>query len=425
MCRRSAQSPVYECTRATASGRWVPSERNARVIEWLQSVWAYLVLAFGVVSSLIAFLRTELGGRVLARCRSSAYRASAWIRIVSTNGRVRPLGAAATLAAFTSFGGSMFLATSEMSRSIPNRGERGSTDKTTRFEEVDRLPSVNAAPPVGGWLPAACLAFSGTSLFLLASRERTYARRSAYGLAMKSVHDAVHLARNRFDSAGRLNESELGDYLERVLDRVVRAFEIVSQRQCRASIHVLFDAGDYDSRRLAGPLDADDRSRLVEVAQVKTLSRDSTTEGRLPQDKKRENQRAYALRSCTQFIDVFLDQTGRAPAHSYVPDYPTMINVPGFKHAMFDVGQPPARFPWPLDYKSAMVWPIRNRAQEGRITLIGFLCVDSHAKYAFDASVDSELGAAIADMLYMYLWQWHEESQRVAASTGESSPMGG
>src|SRR5207249_8901276 len=62
---------------------------------------------------------------------------------------------------------------------------------------------------------------------------------------------------------------------------------------------------------------------------------------------------------------------------------------------------------WPLPYRSAIVWPIRRLGVESQLhpehELLGFLCVDSASTRVFVHRYDFEIGALIADALYMYM----------------------
>jgi len=53
-----------------------------------------------------------------------------------------------------------------------------------------------------------------------------------------------------------------------------------------------------------------------------------------------------------------------------------------------------------------MVWPIRRmQTNDGALEpdVLGFLCVDSGARGVFNRRYDFEIGAAFADVLYVYI----------------------
>jgi hypothetical protein len=68
--------------------------------------------------------------------------------------------------------------------------------------------------------------------------------------------------------------------------------------------------------------------------------------------------------------------------------------------------------PWPLVYRSTLVWPIRKRDSRSEVNaqqhLLGFLCVDSRARGVFWRRYDFDTGAIVADALYVYMKRYFE-----------------
>ncbi len=61
---------------------------------------------------------------------------------------------------------------------------------------------------------------------------------------------------------------------------------------------------------------------------------------------------------------------------------------------------------WQNDYRSTIVWPIRGPRVDSPTgdDVAGFLCVDSLQTNIFDSKISVEMGAAVADMLYILLF---------------------
>ena len=76
-----------------------------------------------------------------------------------------------------------------------------------------------------------------------------------------------------------------------------------------------------------------------------------------------------------------------------------LTKVRGYKNSHFTSQMRPHEYP----YRSVMVWPIQ-RADE----VIGFLCVDSPDKRAFDRRLDQPIGRAVAYAMYSALSQFRE-----------------
>jgi hypothetical protein len=71
-----------------------------------------------------------------------------------------------------------------------------------------------------------------------------------------------------------------------------------------------------------------------------------------------------------------------------------------------------------LPYRSTILWPIRKLQGEregdphrdllrDKHDLLGFLCIDSASRNVWSDRYDSEVGAAVADLLYAFLDAWY------------------
>ena len=61
---------------------------------------------------------------------------------------------------------------------------------------------------------------------------------------------------------------------------------------------------------------------------------------------------------------------------------------------------------WLLDYRSAIVWPIQQTQSEymGDKEWFGFLAIDSQSAGVFEEEWDAQVGAEIAEQLFVTLW---------------------
>ena len=75
---------------------------------------------------------------------------------------------------------------------------------------------------------------------------------------------------------------------------------------------------------------------------------------------------------------------------------------------------------WPLEYRSSIVWPIRQAAsplQPNIDDLRGFLCVDGPSRNLFTSDIDPHIGAIVADALYHPFREWSEAMRVYEAHT--------
>jgi hypothetical protein len=76
-----------------------------------------------------------------------------------------------------------------------------------------------------------------------------------------------------------------------------------------------------------------------------------------------------------------------------------LTKVRGYRNSHFTSQMRPHEYP----YRSVMVWPIQREDE-----LIGFLCVDSPDKRAFDRRLDQPIGRSVAFAMYSALSQFRE-----------------
>lgn len=235
-------------------------------------------------------------------------------------------------------------------------------------------------------------------LLLFVAMAVMYARKSRYTESPKSLHDALHVARDTYhylrqylDGKRSFDPDVVKSMLQDSLTSVTQAFAIVTGVNCRASIK-LFGGG-------ATGKEAD----II----VSTLARDNVSARQC--EEYDCNNVTHRIVDNTDFSQIF---RGKIP-------YFFSNNLPALEHYenshleainQVQIG-PNSPGYWPLEYKSTIVWPIRyllkpeEREKEGgkKQELFGFLTIDSNSRNVFNRPIDTQMGALIADALYSVL----------------------
>lgn len=254
-----------------------------------------------------------------------------------------------------------------------------------------------------------CVMFS---LFLLWSVYREYkiARKEKYAnisnilqsISMRVQDLSFYLLRS-IDDRGNSPEELIVTVTERlgvILDDVVGLFSMLTGTHCRAAIKVVNSDG---SRVWAHALTRDQRS-----AQQNAQS-----------DKDRNN-RQYDIIGDNEDFDLLFDPkrddrgyyfNNNLSARPYRSTSISYRREQAGSHAW----NPSDEEKWVLDYRSAIVWPIRrlpNRSGEERLCY-GFLAVDSESRNVFERRWDTSIGASIAHQLFIPLFLYFELEGRI------------
>ncbi|QDT06909.1 hypothetical protein K227x_53320 [Rubripirellula lacrimiformis] len=225
-------------------------------------------------------------------------------------------------------------------------------------------------------------------------------KRERYARAFELVHLAVHAIRDELqrtlpdgDDEDARNQS-IKDCVEAVLNCLSIGFSMITGGRCRATLKTL--EVDVPQELKGKTLDDGD---LAKYGKVVTFCRDPITSQLIAENDLgssidlQENDRFFDLykSSRTRFWinnDVKLDNSRRTKPEKYGSCLP---------------------------YSSQMIWPIRHTRKgkadanhAKRVTLkeqdlIGFLIVDSPEKNCFNKLFDFDVGAIVADALYIYL----------------------
>lgn len=223
-----------------------------------------------------------------------------------------------------------------------------------------------------------CL-IASISWILLIIREFTYSRKARYAEASKSMHNSFHALKNAW-SALHNNDSDdtILQFIKISLTNFSQSFTLITGVHCRVCIKQLVFYNDQAEPKERGFITNDLCRSEDEPTSV--------------------NQGIDWISDNTDFYDLLNNQKG----------YFFHGNLPGYKgyknsHWTEDVWSS-KKFP----YVSTIVWAIRHTDQPnsdfvfGQDT-IGFLCMDSKARNAFNERYDIDIGASYADVLYMIL----------------------
>lgn len=197
-------------------------------------------------------------------------------------------------------------------------------------------------------------------------------------------------------------DSDIKSCLAEILGAFATAFSIIVNGPCRACVKVI-TLIPPDGRR---PEDISENERM-QHSYARTFCRDFATAEQIGHGDASPTE--APVRDNTAFRFLFEDVRVR---YYLGNDLPRMMQQGQYGntsiHKYKTVGDPT----WSLPYKAAMVWPIRiitDRALSptglftGQQVIIGYLAVDTIVANAFCPHVDFDVGALIADALYIFL----------------------
>jgi hypothetical protein len=203
---------------------------------------------------------------------------------------------------------------------------------------------------------------------------------------LPSLHSFNHHVRDAaFYISEQLGDDKVEDSLRKSLQELAKVFSDITGSKCRVCIKEVY-------------CDDPSHSPKERAFKVRTLCRDNIDE----EAADRERREDYLDRN-TDFEELWLDTTMKC----FFSNNLTGEDYYDNSHWTQEMKRT-KRYP----YLSTIVWPIRKvhhksdrpplNDQERHDTQ-GFLCVDSKYRHIFDESMDSELGAACADALYIVL----------------------
>jgi len=212
--------------------------------------------------------------------------------------------------------------------------------------------------------------------FLLVLREYTYSRKARYAESIKLIHQVSHKLRDGYDMLENHESQSCSDALRDALSSFSTAFSIITGTSCRASIKTIAKNND------------------IFYAQDMCNSNNGF-EG---------SGRKHPISENTDFKKLF--------NHSYNYFFSNNLKTESpYENSNWpDVDSKRKSFLKDKrnDYNATIVWPIRGKTTEEKPKILGFLCIDSQSKGAFNRRYDIDFGAVVADTLYSFLLRFQE-----------------
>lgn len=229
-------------------------------------------------------------------------------------------------------------------------------------------------------------------------QEYRFLRKARYAEAMSSIHGCVHLLRDyHFGFENIDKEVNCKKALTEVVTSFTNAFSLATGAHCRACIKTI-EMRHIKEKPFQKLKDINER---VKHLYISTFCRDTNTS--LSPSKKSNDTCIHPIISNTDFSELYLDIDNRCFFHN---DLSTLHN---YQNSSMKIGE--------LPYRSTIVWPIRRiLSEQDKDTkaisnqeqdIIGFLCIDSAKKNAFRKTYDFEMGAIVADSLFVFLKSYH------------------
>lgn len=206
---------------------------------------------------------------------------------------------------------------------------------------------------------------------VLALKERL-TKQKAFSASYVTLHKIFHDLRDALIELAEIEDDAAKDhevdrlflvFMQKATDNLQRIFDATADEKSRVCIKQLIDDGKN----------------------VKTLCRDAGCSAE-------HSEEPVPVEANTDFLLV----SQRAPGHKRFFFCNDLMGLGCYQNSHPD---------WKSKYLSAIVWPIRGPklGSPGNYDVAGFLCVDSMQTNVFDPVVSVEIGAAVADMLYILL----------------------
>lgn len=257
------------------------------------------------------------------------------------------------------------------------------------------------------------LVLSFSFLALLAFQEYRYSRKAKYAESLSYIHSIVHRLRNNFHIINKIDSSseetrkllnrKVFEEVEKVVTSFAVAFSLITSAKCRACIKLIrIDETHKDYHKLSN-------EEKEKVLYVETWTRDIDSQPFQPDEEPR-----HWIYANTDFYQLFNVRDPRINKYFFANNLPKMCN---YNNTSFKSYGDPNEKKWALPYKSTMVWPIRritsheDDREEGQLgdkqDVLGYLCIDCNSRNVFNERYDTELGAIIADSLFVFLRRYN------------------
>jgi hypothetical protein len=247
---------------------------------------------------------------------------------------------------------------------------------------------------------------SAFSLFLMGYvifQEYRFSRKARYAEALYSIHSCVHFLRDyQFDQKLLTNTADCQRQLSKVVTSLANSFSLVTGTHCRACIKMLEFRNISQDEYQKLP---DNKTRLNYLF-VSTFCRDEITTTASVNKAENKDKYTHHVIGNTDFRELYLDVNKRI---FFCND----IQACGgdYQNSSTQTGQK-------ISYRSVITWPIRklvyrqDKDDAGKFNedqdILGFLCVDSARRNIFREDYDREMGAIVADSLFVFLKKYHD-----------------
>lgn len=240
-----------------------------------------------------------------------------------------------------------------------------------------------------------------------------------YAQAVFYVHFINHIIRNEIGSLNHGKSINLAEVLQSIADATAECFAVLSARRCRCSI-LEINMTDMTAKAVVR-----DRLSAMQFSE--------------------SSNHAHAIAANTDFSDLWYGRNGH-PRYFASKNLIALWRAGRYRNSSFAIYGDPKVWPlpgitvvrkWTLPYRAALVLPIRfipsgcnwplltqkdyeETPVSSRPFVYGFLCVDCRSRNAFDELYMPELGGAIADAIFTFLYAARQNVARHSPSVDEN-----
>lgn len=245
-------------------------------------------------------------------------------------------------------------------------------------------------------------AYAGFFMICAIVQEFRYSRKTRYAESQHLIHRVFEQCQE--GASKRINsETEINQSLQLICNQISTAYSIITGTRCSVCIKVLD----------GNPSEIIDGNSKISVS---TLCRDDTSKERGKNDPEES---VNWLDHNSDFLEMF-ETINKPRGGTYFVN--NLIGKYDYRNTSFEsYGGKPKEVPipliryvirnltWNLPYKStigAVIYPVEPTPQLDR--LIGFLCIDSGSRGAFNKRYDLELLRAFSSALHPMMYKWTE-----------------
>lgn len=262
------------------------------------------------------------------------------------------------------------------------------------------------------WYVIILLVYLGIAVAIIFVQHFMYSRKARYAEAIRIFHPIAHILRDSFYRLDQMDQNAFEAALEKILDALAAGFQRTTGTKIRACIKRLEVEGGIEAlQAISIPM----RKSDIIHADLFVCDNHSVwlkkTEAKYPDDKNR-------LARNSAFLSIFNGENNYYIENN-IPLAYKRRRYENSSFARYGHGMP-GKPNWVLPYRSTMIWPIRKLTDKSELArkdkladhhdIFGFLCVDSESRYVWANRYDSEVGAAVADMLFAFMDTWFQRN---------------